>query len=305
MLLPEGKNLKIWGVSYGLVGDLIMGLPVLTYFEKKYPGSYKVWAIEKKVGQMGQFFLNHPLIDKIQITEEWSGFGIGDYDLASTCIKQCNMGAWQHSPVDWYNYRDCIEETARVAGVDDLLSVLGYEDLYPKLERWFNVGPEDPQYNTYSKYAPHQAVNDNIVSIFPFATGNGNIARSPSVRWWNELVYHINGMGFKVWQFGSQSDHKIDGTIYFNTKTFFEQVKIALSTYLTIGTDSGSMWVMGAYSQPAIHVITNWSQNHHTNFSALVPANRNGMIAFAEGGANAVHHDDVLSQFPEIMNDQK
>ena len=31
------KNFKIWGTSYGLIGDLIMSLPILNYFEKKYP----------------------------------------------------------------------------------------------------------------------------------------------------------------------------------------------------------------------------------------------------------------------------
>jgi hypothetical protein len=58
--MPLEKNFKIWGVSYGLVGDLIMGLPVLTHLEYKFPGSYKMWVIEKKVGFMAPFFLNHP-----------------------------------------------------------------------------------------------------------------------------------------------------------------------------------------------------------------------------------------------------
>ena len=29
------KNFKIWGVSFSLIGDLIVGLPQLNYFAKK------------------------------------------------------------------------------------------------------------------------------------------------------------------------------------------------------------------------------------------------------------------------------
>ena len=56
-----GKDFKIWGISYGLIGDLIMALPSLTYYEKKYPNSYKIWVIEKKCSQCASLFLNHPL----------------------------------------------------------------------------------------------------------------------------------------------------------------------------------------------------------------------------------------------------
>ena len=58
----------------GLIGDTICSLPTLLYFEKKYPGSYKIWPIEKKVSFIAPLFLNHPLIDKIKISGGWGEF---------------------------------------------------------------------------------------------------------------------------------------------------------------------------------------------------------------------------------------
>ena len=55
-----------------------MGLPILNYYEKKYPGSYKYWVIQKKCAQCAPLYFNHPLIDRIKITDEWDEFG--DYD---------------------------------------------------------------------------------------------------------------------------------------------------------------------------------------------------------------------------------
>ncbi len=302
--MPLGKNFKIWGVSYGLVGDLVMGLPVLTYFEKKYPGSYKIWAIEKKVGFMAPFFLNHPLIDRIKITDEWNGFGVSDFELAGKCNVRCVMNEWKHDEVDWYNYRSCVEETARIAGVRDLTEVLvGYQQR-PKLYRWFDTGL-DSNMSTYSKENIVRSAFDpaHTIAIFPFATATGMIARSPSVEWWTSMVFLLDAMGYNVIQFGMPNDPFVTSlNNAYNDLPFFDQVKLALSTKLSIGTDSGNMWVMGAYDHPAVHLITNWMQGHKQNFSALTPVNLNGLEVFAEGGANNISHEYVLNSVEQIMN---
>jgi ADP-heptose:LPS heptosyltransferase len=299
------KHFKIWGVSYGVVGDLIMGLPVLQYYENKYPQSYKIWAIEKKVGFMAPFFLNHPLIDRIKITDEWSGFGNDDRFLAQECDIRCTMDNWKHDQVDWYNYRDCIEETARIAGVYDLDKYTTKEERIPKLYQWFDAGEDSKTFQTYSKendaLLSYKSGNDNIISIFPFATATSNIARSPSVKWWEQLIDSIRALGYKVYQFGYGNDPQLYGTYRFMEKAFFDQVKIALSTKMSIGTDSGNMWVMGAYSHPAVHLMTNWMQHHNRNFDALLPVNKNGFKVFAPGGANNISREHVLAYVQTIM----
>ncbi len=295
------KNFKIWGVSYGVVGDLIMGLPLLTHFEKFYPGSYKTWVIEKKVAFMAPFFLNHPLIDKIHITEEWSGFGECDYMEAEMCDIKCTLDNWYHEPVDWYNYRSCVDETAKIAGFPYLhLSPL---EKYPKLYRWFDVGNREA-ISSYSKKNVDTETVENIVAIFPSATANSttNNGRSPSMEWWNKMVEAIHDAGYFVAQFGMPTDptvHRVDLT--YNHLTFFEQVQIALGAKMSIGTDSGNMWVMGAYSHPAIHLMTQWLPNHTRNKLALAPKNLNGVDIFAEGGVDNIKHDRVINVVKEMM----
>ncbi len=301
------KDFKILGVSYGVVGDLVMGLPALTYFEKKYPGSYKYWFIEKKVAFMAPLYLNHPLIDCIRITGEWSGFSREDYEIASTCDVKCTIMNWKHDELDWYNYRDQVEETARIAGIYDLKEVLTEEELIPKLYQWFDVGLEKGV-NTYAKENDSDAVDySKTIAIWPFATAGGGLGRSPSLEWWNVMICLIHNEGYKTLIFGHKSEPRIPNISShgdYRHLSFFEQVKIALACKMSIGTDSGNMWVMGAYSHPAIHLLTDWLPGYiYIPERPLASPNKNSVNLFASGDINNIKHVDVLSDIERIMND--
>lgn len=299
--MKTGKEFKCWGVSYGVVGDLIMGLPILTYLEKKYPGSYKYWVIEKKVAFTAPLYLNHPLIDCIRITGEWSGFGKKDYEIANTCDFKCTMDGWKHDEPDWYNYRGQVEETARIAGIYDLKEVLTVEEMYPKLYKWFDVGPEDPNANSYTKENRVQ-IYDNTIAIWPFATSANNVpGRNPSIEWWESLIKKIRIMGYEVIQFGYKTDPFLSVYKPSLDLSYFEQVKIALACKMSIGTDSGNMWVMGAYNHPAIHLMTNWLPGHALNPTALLPVNKNGNLLFGYGGIDDIKQDNVLRRIERMM----
>ena len=77
--------IKIWGTSFSLIGDLIMSLPQLNYFKKKYKDTYINFVIHKKIAYCAPLFFNHPYIDKIIISGEWSSFSSNDYNIASNC----------------------------------------------------------------------------------------------------------------------------------------------------------------------------------------------------------------------------
>ena len=240
------KNFKIMGVSYGVIGDLVMGLPCLTYFEKKYPGSYKYWFIEKKVGFTAPLYLNHPLIDCIRITEDWSGFGPKDYEILNGCDVKCTTTNWKHDEQDWYNHRGQVEETARIAGIYDLKDVLTEDELYPKLYPWFVPGYSDPNADTYSRNVLAGVMNKTI-AIWPFATAGDKLGRSPSPEWWNKLICLIHNSGYKVIIMGHPREPRIPNIgdyCYCEEKGFFEQIKISLACKMSIGTDSGNMWVL-------------------------------------------------------------
>ena len=285
-------------MSYGLIGDLVMGLPLLTYFEKKYPDSYKYWVIEKKCHICAPLYLNHPLIDRIKITDEWSGFGQQDLEIMSRCDIKTIRDGWKHSSEHWYNNVSCVEETSYIAGIKDIKEVLTEQELIPKLYRWFDVGFDGLESNTYSK---ENKIDNNFfknnIAIYPFATAGDKTGRSPSVRWWNELVLKLIDLGYTVSHYGRSTEPKIcENDKYFccTHLSYFEQVKIALASKKVIGTDSGSMWVIGAYSHPAINLITNWLPNHNRNFMALAPINEGGINLFAKGGCENISIEEVI-----------
>lgn len=293
--------MKIWGPLSGIIGDLIMGLPILEYYEKKYPNSYKFWTIQKKCSQSAPLYFNHPLIDRIKITDKWSEFG--DYDKA--LIEECDIkerpstSGWPHSSSDWYNKVSCVQETAFVAGIPDLLDVLDEEQLKPKLYKWFDVG-EPIVTSTYSR-APNQSQEQyfNNIAIWPFA---GSPGRSPSPAWWGSLIDKLISNGYTVSHYGMPWDPKLShkhGYKIYPHLSYFEQVKAALASRLTIGTDSGAMWVMGAYSHPAINLMTNWLPNHNQNLLALEPVNSEADTFFEKNGCDNIEVKKVLYNIME------
>ena len=74
--------IKIWGTAFSLIGDLIMSLPQLNYYKSKYKDIYVNFVIHKKISYCAPLFFNHPLIDKIHISGEWSGFNENDFALS-------------------------------------------------------------------------------------------------------------------------------------------------------------------------------------------------------------------------------
>lgn len=300
--MKTNKDFKILGTAFGVIGDLVMSLPMLTYFEKRYPNSYKYFFIEKKVAFTAPLYFNHPLIDCIRITGEWSGFSQEDYEIANTCDIKCTMTNWKHDELDWYNHRGQVEETARIAGIYDLKDVLTVEEMYPKLYKWFDVGEEDPNFHTYSKQNREQKLLDNTIAIWPFATAGDKLGRSPSVTWWANLIEKLEKMGYSIAQFGHNKEPVIGPHVTrYNHLSFFENIKLSLACKMVIGTDSGPMWVIGAYDHPAIHLMTNWLPGHNRNFDALTPVNNNHATFFEQGGTDNINQGDVLYMVERMM----
>ena len=294
------KQVKIWGPVTGIIGDLIMGLPMLTYYEKKYPGSYKYWVIQKRCAQSAPLYLNHPLIDRIKITDEWDDFGDYDKELVSYCDinTETSSKGWQHSSPEWYNKVSCIQETAFMAGVTDLVEVLNDDELKPKLYKWFDTGPPVVT-STYAKAKDQsQEQHDNNVAIWPFA---GSPGRSPSPAWWNSLINNLINSGYTVSHYGMPWDPVLSHKYGYRTYphlSYFDQVKSALASRIVLGTDSGAMWVMGAYSHPAVNLMTNWLPNHNQNLLALEPVNDKSRTFFEKGGCDNI---DVKEVFYSIL----
>jgi len=303
--------IKIWGTAFSLIGDLVMSLPQLNYYKSKYKDIYVNFVIHKKISYCAPLFFNHPLIDKIHISGQWSGFNENDYLIASKCdvvtskidhSSRTILDRVHPDREDWYNVRTCIEENALMSGITDLNSELNENEQKPYLSKWFDPGFEAEQKKaayTYNKVEPanlNYALSRSI-AIWPFAGYGRSKNRNPSEKWWFELIKKFSDNKINVYHFGYFKEPDLYKNKEFYHKLtnldFFSQIKISLGAKASLGTDSGSMWVLSAYAHPTITLLTNWYKNHTDNLYAALPANKNGEFIFKENGFKNLTVDEV------------
>jgi len=306
--------IKIWGTAFSLIGDLVMSLPQLVYYKNKYKDIYVNFVIHRKISYCAPLFFNHPLIDKIHISGGWSSFDENDYSIASKCDivttkidhnKKIIFNRTHPEREDWYNIRSCIDENALMSGINDLDAKLSKNEKIPLLIKWFDAGFELEQKKgayTYDKVDP-----DNLnytlsksIAIWPFAGYGRSKNRNPSEDWWYNLIKKFTDNKINVYHFGYFKEPILSNDKNFYHKLtnldFFTQVKISLGAKFSLGTDSGSMWVLSSYSHPTITLITNWCKNHNDNFDAFLPINKEGEYIFSENGFNNLSINKVYEK---------
>ena len=173
-----------------------------------------------------------------------------------------------------------------MSGIYDIKEVLTEDELRPQLYQWFDADFDAIEKNEgYTKVRTNSGlIPEKSVVIWPFSGYGHWPARSPSSNWWNTVVNTLIDNNFMVFHCGWIDEphlSNLEGYVRCVNLSFFEQIKISLATKLAIGADSGSMWTLGAYSFPAIHLMTNWRDGHTQNFSAMNPVNINGTSFFA------------------------
>jgi len=287
-LMKEGKNFKVLGVRQSLIGDCIMSLPVLQFVEKRRPNSYKYWHVAKKCSQSAPLFYNHPLIDKIVITDCEEGFGPKDIELAKQCDFVFNTTPQHPFGECWHDHRNMLQETWVMAGIDlKEFEALTEEEKTPSLTKWFNTNRES-----------------NTITVHCFAGYGRDNHRSPSKEWWAELIELLTKQGFKVIRLGHPKEPELTKCNDLRHLSFLEQIQIALGCDMYIGTDSGFSLVMGAYSHPQITLLTNWNVNHFQNPTCLQPINKNNISLFNEfikGGCSGISKDKVLENIKNLL----
>ncbi len=304
--------IKIWGTSFSLIGDLIMSLPQLKYFKKKHKDSYINFVIHKKISYCAPLFYNHPDIDKILISGEWSSFNLDDYNIAANCdivtteIDHNNKKILDRSHKDkyWYNQRSCIDETALMSGITDLNDTLNESEKVPYLNKWFDSGFEDEQKKAAYTYNKLESKRNKILSkslaIWPFAGYARSKNRNPSEEWWSRLISKLTNNSINVYHFGYFKEPKLsENKKYYHNLTnldFFNQIKISLGTKLALGTDSGSMWVLAAYNHPMIILGTNWYENHTDNLNATIPPIKKGECIFNQNNFSNLNAEIVYEK---------
>ena len=166
-----------------------------------------------------------------------------------------------------------------------------------------NYGPSCLQMGyTYDKVQPTDLnyTLSNSISIWPFAGYGRSKNRNPSEEWWFELIKKFTDNKINIYHFGYFKEPNLSNNKNFYHKLtnldFFSQIKISLGSKVSLGTDSGSMWVLSAYSHPTITLLTNWYEGHNDNFTAALPININGDYIFKENGFNNLKIDEVYEK---------
>lgn len=293
MNLPTNRPPRIWGVRQSLIGDTMMALPILNWLERRFPGSYKHWQVARKCSQSAQLYLNHPLIDKIVISDCHEGMGPRDIEIANTCdIRFDTMP--QHPEGDiWPNKRTIYEETWVMAG----LPLSEYHALPPaeqraKLVAWFEIEKQAPK----------------TVALWPCAGYGIENKRNASREWYVKLLTKLHAAGCTVYQFGHPRDYTFDvwsGPTYrdFRRLSFFDQIKLSLGCDVVIGTDSGSALVLGAYERVnQISLLTNHWPNHTQNFTAFATNSPLNTNFFSPGTADGISQDEVIAKILTLLS---
>lgn len=300
---------RIYGVRAGLIGDMIMALPILQYFDKVYPNSYKYWMIHQKCAQAAPLFFNHPLIDRIKITDGWVTEGRHDLELKNKCDIQLNISPPVRD-LNWRNEMDCIAQTARMAKLDEFERVISPAERIPILHRWF------PSYS-FSNNPKNHGYIDNVestwsydakrIAIWPFANYGLKPERSPSVGWWEATITWLIQHGYEIYHYGWITEPTLSLNPkyhYYCNLSFFDQIRSSLEAYISIGTDSGSMWVLGAYNQPQIVLMTFHEINHKENPMALAPPYEWTKVLFNPQNINLIKPKTVI-QAVEQLEDER
>lgn len=289
------KNFKIFGFRGSMIGDQIMTLPILNFLERQYPGSYKYFQIARKFSQAVPLYLNHPLIDKIIISDCDEGMGPKDKEIAAQCHLVFDVMPNHPMEHDWPNYRNIYEETWVMAGLPlAAYRALPADEQRPKLVPWFDI--------------PRQS--KPTIGVWPCAGYGMEGKRHPTKGWYDELIKSVNTHfpSFQVLQFGHPNDFRIEGATDMRHEPFFDQIKKSVGCDVIISTDSGSGLILGAYGVSQISLLTNHFPGHHRNLTAFAPNNLRNHNLVGVNNPDNINIQDVItilqnlskSQYPSI-----
>lgn len=282
--------IKIIGCNRcSLIGDLICSLPFSYRVKKVYADSMNIAYLDIRCQQLLPLLVNQDCFDGIRVSELSDEISINDKNYFKKFNLVFNPFPELTEP-DYFNRRSVIEETFRMNELDGVgrinpkeWSLLTEEEKKPRLNCWFPI-----------------TQNNNCVAIWAssgYSTDSVNQKRNPSKQYWAGLVDRLIKEGYKVAQLGTK-DHELisDEVLDLRHLSLFDAIKFTLESTISIGVDSGSQHIIGAYGHPQIILSTYWRKGHNSNWSALLPVNyKNRAInIFKSNDINNIQYDKIV-----------
>lgn len=256
--------MKIIGTNQGQRGDLIIGTVVAKAIKERFPQSHFTLGINKQYQDMVDLFKYHPYIDDVHIWDQYDNWP-NQYDINFLRSNNYNLilDPMPKHPNDhcWYNLVNHQTEAACIMN-----GFTPPKDLNCILNRYFDL---DKKYTNYISIAPYTAWTKKNISD----------------QKWEEIVNFLNTKNIKVIQLGADSEKIIKGCEKINGLSYFESVKIMLSTKLLICLDGGMSWVASAYQHPVLGLY-GYHYDRLLTPKVYEPLNKNAIYLEAEHAEN-------------------
>lgn len=265
-------NKRILG-NQGQFGDLCINTVAFKKIKELYPDDFLIMSINKKYSEIAPIFLNNPYIDSLIV---WDQYDNWPNDKDKQVIKNYKNTRISHPmpahTIDrWYLRSHQTEECAYMNGYNGERFPNGEQCI---LTKWFDVEK-----------------NNKLVSFAPFAGFyHPDNKKKLSIINAQKIVNFIKSNGYDIIQLGGKDEPQLEGAIKINC-SFFESIKLGLSSKFYIGTDTGMTWILSAYSQPSIGLYSHefYSKEYVKN---IQPVNPNG-VYLSENNVNDILIDQI------------
>lgn len=291
--------IKLIGARPQILGDTLFTEVILNYWKNLYPDSEITWILARKCRQALKFWQNHPKISNILISKDLEG---EIYEIDGKIYNQrtdnlpfdvriANFNP--PAPTDYtYNSENsnCVTLAWKMASLD--------------LKDYYNL-PENQQRPRLYKTGPVFKYKKTI-AVWCFAGYGTQDNRSPSEEWWKETIQKLIERGYVVFHFGHPKEPKLSTHYNYFCMTdmeLYDQVMISIGCDAIVGTDSGSMWLCGAFGQaPLISLNTYSFAGHHQNPCALAPMHysKKQINLFDPNSCSHIPIEEVLKSIKDL-----
>jgi ADP-heptose:LPS heptosyltransferase len=248
------------GFNHGQYGDLFIGLTAASVLKQKYPESRLIYSINKKFSDCKEIFLHSDHIDDIIVWDKYDDWpGEQDVLMIQNLIDVYgkNLHVFdpnaKHKEINWYLHRHQTTENCLMHNLPE---------------------PSEDQMD-FSLNTSGQICRQNYITIAPLTSfGSPKNLTHKILEKVQKFALQFN---LPIVQLGGPNDSTIEGATKFNG-TYFESVKVMLSSRFLISADTGMIWAASAYNHPVIGfygysfypgatTAINWQPKNHNQIS--------------------------------------
>lgn len=227
--------MKILGLAHGQIGDQFIQLPCIDFIKRRYFCKNYTCNINKRYSLAIDTLKLSPLIDDFFISDEYENFPSKidrEKLIKSNFYKVFNPMPRHTNPSSWHTERHQTSEVFNMYGYDS-----------------------DP--NGYQIYLDKQGLGklhdlNHTITFAPFAGYyNSSNDKKLTIEKSEEIVKMVNECGYEVIQIGGSNEPKIKGA-HQAICSYFNSIKLIVSSKLFIHTDSGTGWASSGFKHSCV-----------------------------------------------------